>query len=469
MAWFQDGQGDNQEVNDPETQCNLGDKYYNGDRVTQDYNEAIKWYRLAAEQGYAKAQNNLGIMYDSGLGVKQDYSEAIKWYRLAADKGYSGAQTSLGIMYDYGRGVKKDHLEALKWYRKAADQGDADAQFFIGNMYHWGEVKPITKDYAEAIKWFQKGAVQGDDEAQYWVGFYYLYGLYYPPDIKEALKWLRKSAEQNNIEAKRYLDHILKVQTELEGIRNKIEPRFFRVAELLLQIPRIPTGIWEGLEKGQRPSKKEANKFFLACILDYQMKAELVWSNTRKFVEEKIDDPEDLWGLVLSYSLEEWKQKKKEYKLHRFEIGHMRVWKIGRDLMKSYRGDARSIWEDQEPGEVIQRLYHLGEGEYGVGENIANMIVGALIDTEQIKGVGDVKADTHVRKILGRVFRGYNFGTDEARECTEFARKIYPPNPWLLDQPLYFLGKTTCKEKTPDCPNCYLRQECMYLKKQSLT
>ncbi|MEG2606501.1 MAG: tetratricopeptide repeat protein, partial [Mucinivorans sp.] len=48
------------------------------------YAEAIKWYRLAVEQGLALAQNNLGICYANGHGVTQDYTEAVKWTKLAA-------------------------------------------------------------------------------------------------------------------------------------------------------------------------------------------------------------------------------------------------------------------------------------------------------------------------------------------------------------------------------------------------
>jgi TPR repeat protein len=40
--------------------------------TAQDYAEAVKWYRKAAEQGDVKAQSNLGVMYASGQGVKQD-------------------------------------------------------------------------------------------------------------------------------------------------------------------------------------------------------------------------------------------------------------------------------------------------------------------------------------------------------------------------------------------------------------
>lgn len=451
-------------------QCAVGEYYENGWGTERDYAKALKWYKKSADQGYSFGQYRLGLLYYEGQGTTKNMKLAAEFFAEAAKVDDVDAQAMLGACYINGDGLPKDQKLAFYWTNKAAEAGHFGAQHNLALMYENGEGVEISTQ--KALEWYKKSADQGFDEAQRCVGFYYLYGLHYPQDIKEALKWFRESADQGNVEAKRFLDHILKIQTELDRVRNQIEPSYFRVAQLLLQIPRISaetSEMWGWLEKGKRPSKKEANKFFLTCILDYQMKAGYVWSNTRKFVEERLNDPEDLWGFVLGHSLDEWKQKKKEYKLHRFETGHMRVWKIGRDLIKLYGGDARAIWEGQEPGDVIQRFYQLGEGEFGVGENIANMVVGALIDTGQIKGVGDVKADTHVRKILGRVFRGYNFGTDEARECTEFARKIYPANPWLLDQPLYFLGQITCKDKNPDCPNCFLRQECMYLKKQSLT
>ena len=49
--------------------------YQTGKNVTQDYKEAVKWYRMAAEQGDAQAQNSLGVMYANGEGVIQDYKE----------------------------------------------------------------------------------------------------------------------------------------------------------------------------------------------------------------------------------------------------------------------------------------------------------------------------------------------------------------------------------------------------------
>ena len=55
--------------------------------MPQDYTEATRWYRKAADQGNATAQSNLGTMYDKGQGVTQDYIQAHIWYNLAAARG----------------------------------------------------------------------------------------------------------------------------------------------------------------------------------------------------------------------------------------------------------------------------------------------------------------------------------------------------------------------------------------------
>ena len=55
-------------------------------------------------------------------------AEGIKWYRTAADEGYAEGQYTLGQCYYNGDGVIEDKVEAVKWYRMAAEQGLADSQ-----------------------------------------------------------------------------------------------------------------------------------------------------------------------------------------------------------------------------------------------------------------------------------------------------------------------------------------------------
>ena len=72
---------------DKTAQYNLGWIYANGRGVTQDYKEAVTWYRKAAQQGEAMAQANLGVMYMNGTGVTQDYKEAFKWLKCQLSRG----------------------------------------------------------------------------------------------------------------------------------------------------------------------------------------------------------------------------------------------------------------------------------------------------------------------------------------------------------------------------------------------
>jgi TPR repeat protein len=96
--------------------------YRHGQGVPQDYAEAVKWYRLAAEQGNASAQSNLGVMYRLGRGVPQDNAEAVKWYRRAAEQGNAKAQSNLGVMYGLGQGVPQDYVQAHLWFNLAASR-----------------------------------------------------------------------------------------------------------------------------------------------------------------------------------------------------------------------------------------------------------------------------------------------------------------------------------------------------------
>ncbi len=62
---------------------------------------------IATDKGNAVAQYFLGNMYDHGQGVPQNYTEALKWYRLSAEQGDADAQNNLGVMYADGKGSDK--------------------------------------------------------------------------------------------------------------------------------------------------------------------------------------------------------------------------------------------------------------------------------------------------------------------------------------------------------------------------
>ena len=148
--------------------------------------------KSAAKRGHADAQYRFGRMYEKGRGVSQDDQEAVKWYRRSADQGNASAQHKLGLMYEDGRGVSQDDQEAVKWYRLSADQGDADAQYSLGLWYKQGREWP--QDDQEAMKWFRLAAKQGHARAQYLLGRGYVRGTGVPCDYVSGYAWLNLAA-----------------------------------------------------------------------------------------------------------------------------------------------------------------------------------------------------------------------------------------------------------------------------------
>jgi TPR repeat protein len=79
--------------------------------------------RTCAEQGDARVQFMLGNMYAAGnTGSQVDDAEAVRWYRLAAEQGVAEAQRRVGSAYQFGRGVPEDDVLAYMWYNLAATQ-----------------------------------------------------------------------------------------------------------------------------------------------------------------------------------------------------------------------------------------------------------------------------------------------------------------------------------------------------------
>ncbi len=134
--------------------------YRDGQGDVQDYEEAVRWFRVVAEQGDVRAQYNLGVMYDHGNGVPQDYERAVQWYRAAAEQGYAEAQYYLGLMYEGGEGVAQDIAEAYAWMNAAAAQGRVDAMR-TREILH-GRIRRSERERAKELarEYFEKYVTQ---------------------------------------------------------------------------------------------------------------------------------------------------------------------------------------------------------------------------------------------------------------------------------------------------------------------
>jgi hypothetical protein len=62
-------------------------------------------------------------MYEKGDGVKQDYDKAVDYYRLSAEQENPDGLFGLGDCYYFGYGLEKDDQKAAEYYRRALAAG----------------------------------------------------------------------------------------------------------------------------------------------------------------------------------------------------------------------------------------------------------------------------------------------------------------------------------------------------------
>ena len=69
---------------------------YDAHREASTYeSNAFNTKKLAADQGCADAQFNLGVCYHKGEGVEKNPTKAVRYYKLAVDQGNAVAQDAL--------------------------------------------------------------------------------------------------------------------------------------------------------------------------------------------------------------------------------------------------------------------------------------------------------------------------------------------------------------------------------------
>jgi TPR repeat protein len=110
----------------PIKQNTIGHMYATGERVTKNIDEAVKWYKLAANQGQQNAQVSLGWYYMNGFENLPthliDYKEAKYWNELGAKNGCAEGYNNLGWIYENGLGVSKNYKKAAQYYQKAVTE-----------------------------------------------------------------------------------------------------------------------------------------------------------------------------------------------------------------------------------------------------------------------------------------------------------------------------------------------------------
>lgn len=108
---------------DADAQYELAEKYYRGDDVQRNYDEAFSWYEKAANQNHVEAQHQMGYFYQHGLDkIVEDDKKAFEWFHKAAKLGHTSSQTQIAIMYSQGIGVEQNKELSRQWSKRVLEK-----------------------------------------------------------------------------------------------------------------------------------------------------------------------------------------------------------------------------------------------------------------------------------------------------------------------------------------------------------
>ena len=196
------------EMEDAEAQFVVGTNY----QKKKDIDNAISWYKKAAENGHLQAQTTLGSLYILGKEVEKSPKLAAKYLSMKSinqqaiskkqlPEAASNKKSKKVGSTDYEKGVaaykRKDYFGALKYFLPLGDKGNNKADFMIGKILldkNVGRVDPM-----KAVFWLKRAADNGHLEAQTELGLMYLNGDLIEKDLQVASSWLLEAAQNKGV------------------------------------------------------------------------------------------------------------------------------------------------------------------------------------------------------------------------------------------------------------------------------
>ncbi len=242
------------EYGDDRGQFYVGESYYRGKIVEQDYVQASKWFTLSAEKGYAIAQYYLGHMYYRGNGVPIDEKEAMRWFKLSIDRACNEARVTLGDIYCSYKNYE-NYDKAFRLYNDAMRDGYPPAYYKVGMMVYSGQGRPIN--YSSALKYFRSGADKEDLDCIFMVGKMSYNGEGTIKDATVGVRYLNIAESRGSEEAKEFLnkiDHTRKNNTRWGSGNNLIEIEQLFTPDLLSR-PQKENVVNRSVSEGPKQKK----------------------------------------------------------------------------------------------------------------------------------------------------------------------------------------------------------------------
>lgn len=137
----------------------LANSYYYGINVDKDIIKAYNLYLKSASLGVCEAQNMVGIMNFNGEGISQNTENSIKYFEKASSQGNTTSMFNLAMIY-LSDEDKRDYDKAQQYLIKLAELGYILANDVLGYMYFEGIAD--EKSYDKALSYWDKSIENQD-------------------------------------------------------------------------------------------------------------------------------------------------------------------------------------------------------------------------------------------------------------------------------------------------------------------
>ena len=157
----------------PEAQVWIADWHTNQD--PPDYEQALSYYKLAADQGYSAGDFGFARVHLRRLSRSPDANAGLRHLRRAVKANYPDAYYLMGMIIADGA-LPGGSKEAVYYWERAATVGHLEAQYQLGITYYQG-ARGIPKSLATAEQWWKEAARRGHPGSQYAYGLMHLEGI----------------------------------------------------------------------------------------------------------------------------------------------------------------------------------------------------------------------------------------------------------------------------------------------------
>lgn len=148
-----------------------------------------------AHNGIPEAMHGLAFMYSKGFGINKDNDQALYWYKKAAEFGDLRAIKNLAAGYMEEQFGEIDYLRAINWLEKAKDAGDPDAINTLSTIYRMGLGVPVDKD--KSLTLAHQAYTMGSKYAAYNLALHYSTSHTHQQSCQKAIAYALEAAKAN--------------------------------------------------------------------------------------------------------------------------------------------------------------------------------------------------------------------------------------------------------------------------------